>query len=134
VAIGMFCGMIPGPFQMLSALLMSIPLRQNIPVALAVTFYTNPFTIVPIYLIAYGYGRLFVDGGDLPQGFAPDAWNPSALWEWMLSLGKPLAVGLVALALTLALLGYFAAIIAWRLHVVRAWRQRAAVRRAGRTP
>ena len=125
VAIGLFCGLIPGPIQMLSALLLAVPLRKNIPVALATTFYTNPFTIAPLYLIAYGYGRLFVHGSDLPQGAVPDAWNPSALWEWTLSLGKPLAVGLVALALTLALAGYVVAAIAWRLHVVRAWRKRA---------
>ena len=134
MAIGLFCGLIPGPFQMLAALLLCIPLRKNIPVALAVTFYTNPFTIVPLYLIAYGYGRLFIGGGDLPQGFVPDAWNPSALWEWSLSLGKPLAVGLCALAVTLAVLGYIAAALAWRLHVVRAWRRRAADRLAARTP
>jgi len=134
VAIGLFCGLIPGPFQMIGAFLLALPLRKNIPLALGVTFYTNPFTIVPLYVIAYGYGRLFVGGGDLPQGFMPDAWNPSALWQWTLSLGKPLAVGLVLLALTLALAGYVVAALAWRLHVVRAWRRRAADRRAARTP
>jgi uncharacterized protein (DUF2062 family) len=134
VAIGLFCGLIPGPFQMLGSLLLAIPLRKNIPIAFAVTFYTNPFTIVPLYVVAYEYGRLFVGGGDAPQGLVPDAWNLSSLWEWMLSLGKPLAVGLVALALTLAVVGYFGAALAWRLHVVRAWRRRAAGRRAARTP
>ena len=132
VAIGLFCGLIPGPLQMLGAFLLAVPLRKNIPLALGVTLYTNPFTIVPLYLIAYGYGRLFVGGGDAPR-FLPDAWSPSAVWEWSLSLGKPLALGLVLLALTLALVGYVAAALAWRLHVVRAWRQRAADRRAART-
>jgi uncharacterized protein (DUF2062 family) len=131
VAIGMFCGLIPGPVQMLSALILAIPLRKNIPLALGVTLYTNPFTIVPLYMISYGYGRLFVAGGDLPQGFMPDAWNPSALWEWTLSLGKPLALGLVLLALTLALAGYVIAALAWRLHVVRAWRRRGRERKGG---
>ena len=129
VAIGLFCGLIPGPLQMVSALALAIPLRKNIPLALVATFYTNPLTIVPIYLLAYGYGRLFVGGGEAPaQGLVPDAWDPSALWAWMLSLGKPLAIGVLALALTLAVLGYVAAALAWRLHVVRAWRRRAAAR------
>jgi hypothetical protein len=48
-----------------------------------------------------------------------------ALAEWMLALGKPLAVGLAALACTLALLGYFAVQLAWRAYVVAAWRARA---------
>jgi len=30
VAIGLFCGLIPGPLQMLGALLLAIPLRKNI--------------------------------------------------------------------------------------------------------
>ena len=47
-AIGLFAGLIPGPLQMLVALLLAVPLRKNIPVALVTTFYTNPFTIVPL--------------------------------------------------------------------------------------
>ena len=42
---------------MLAALLLAIPLRKNMPVALIVTLYTNPLTIVPLYVLAYGYGR-----------------------------------------------------------------------------
>ena len=126
VAIGLFSGLIPGPLQMVTALALAIPLRKNIPLALVATLYTNPLTIVPLYLLAYGYGRLFIGGGEAPaQGLVPDAWDYTALWEWMLSLGKPLAIGLVALALTLALLGYLVAALAWRLHVVRAWQRRA---------
>jgi hypothetical protein len=134
VAIGLFCGLIPGPFQMLGALLMAVPLRKNIPLALGVTFYTNPFTIVPLYVVAYEYGRLLVGDGAVPRHLVPDAWNLAALWEWTLSLGKPLAVGLPALALTLALAGYVVAALAWRLHVLRAWRRRAAARLAARMP
>jgi len=130
VAIGLFSGLVPGPLQMLSALALSIALRRNLPVALLLTFYTNPFTIVPLYLLAYGYGRLLLgeknearvepfemDWGDL-------AGSMGALLDWMLGLGKPLAVGLVALALSLALLGYFAAQLGWRAYVMLAWRRR----------
>ena len=49
------------------------------------------------------------------------AW---ALADWTLSLGKPLAIGLVALALTLAAAGYCAVQIAWRAYVTLAWRTR----------
>jgi uncharacterized protein (DUF2062 family) len=44
VAVGMFCGLVPGPLQMLTAALLAIPLRVNLPVALLTTLYTNPFT------------------------------------------------------------------------------------------
>lgn len=137
VAIGLFCGLIPGPLQMLSAVILAVPLRKNIPVALVVTLYTNPLTIVPLYLLAYGYGKLLLgmrDRGGVIQPFQAD-WTDifgtlHAMWLWALSLGKPLAVGLVALALTLAAVGYAAVELGWRAYVVAAWRARA--RRRGR--
>lgn len=126
VAIGLFSGLVPGPFQMITAALLAIVLRMNLPVGLVTTFYTNPFTIGPLYLIAYAYGKALV--GDENAGFskAPEIeWSGIADWtramlDWMLSLGKPLAVGLVALALTLALAGYAAVQLAWRAYVVLA--------------
>lgn len=136
VAIGLFAGLVPGPLQMLTALLLAIPLRKNLPVALLVTLYTNPFTIVPLYVIAYGYGRLLLPGEQAPltPPFEMDWVNfgdsMRALGDWMLALGKPLALGLVALALTLALAGYLAVQIGWRAWVASAWRARARRRRA----
>jgi uncharacterized protein (DUF2062 family) len=131
VAIGLFAGLVPGPLQMLAALLLAIPLRRNLPVALLVTLYTNPFTIVPLYLLAYAYGSLLL-GHDKSQPqiahFEMD-WSHIGdsmvrLMDWTLALGKPLGVGLVALGITLALVGYVATRLAWRIYVVHAWRAR----------
>lgn len=119
-AIGLFSGMVPGPFQMLVALLLAVPLRQNIPVALATTFYTNPLTIVPLYVLAYAYGH-FLMGTRAPNVHIDPLHTH---WTEVLALGKPLALGLLALALTLAAVGYTVAVIAWRIYVVRAWRRR----------
>ena len=131
-AIGLFAGLVPGPLQMLIAALLAVPLKKNLPVALATTLYTNPFTIAPLYLLAYGYGRLLLGFGHHPGKVEPfefdwSHWIDSceALMHWMLALGKPLAVGLVALALTLAALGYAAVQLGWRAYVVLAWRARA---------
>lgn len=139
VAIGLFCGLIPGPVQMLCALLLAIPLRRNIPVALVVTFYTNPFTIVPLYLLAYAYGNLLLgmNAGHAPLATFEWDWTDfgaslQSMWHWMMSLGKPLAVGVVALACTLAVLGYFATDLAWRAYVIAAWRARARRRKEGK--
>jgi hypothetical protein len=120
VAIGLFAGLVPGPFQMLVALLIAVPLRKNIPIALVTTFYTNPFTIVPLYVLAYAYGDL------LMGTHAPDIRiDPLHMhWSELLALGRPLALGLLALALTLAAAGYAVVEIVWRIHVVRAWRRR----------
>jgi uncharacterized protein (DUF2062 family) len=137
VAIGLFAGLIPGPFQMLGALLLAVPLRRNIPVALAMTFYTNPFTIVPLYLLAFAYGRLLL-GERSGSRVEPFEWHwddllgsIEGLWRWVLGLGPPLGVGLVALALTLAALGYLGVDLGWRAYVVAAWRRRARRRREG---
>ena len=127
VAIGLFCGLIPGPVQMVSALLVAIPCRSNIPLAMVVTWYTNPFTIVPLYLVAYEVGRLVL-GTDPAMGVTaiPDwNWTLAAMWDWVISLGKPLVVGLVVLALGLAVSGYFITRLAWRVYVITAWRRRA---------
>ena len=134
VAVGMFSGLIPGPLQMLTAALLAIPLRVNLPVALATTLYTNPFTIGPLYVLAYFIGR-FVSGGD-GAGLSPPPelqWTQLGAWiesmlQWSLTVGKPLAIGLVVLSLLLAALGYVFVQCAWRAHVVLAWRKRKQVR------
>jgi len=135
-AIGLAAGLVPGPLQMLTAALLAVPLKKNLPVALLTTLYTNPFTIVPLYLLAIAYGRLLLGAGNHPVAVEPYAWDWThwidslqALAHWTLSLGKPLAVGLPALALTLAAAGYCAVQLAWRVYVVLAWRARARHRR-----
>ena len=123
VAVGMLCGLIPGPLQMLGAALIAIPLGVNLPVALITTLYTNPLTIVPLYLFAYWLGSLVTgDGGKMaePPEFAWTEIGPwiHALADWSLALGKPLAIGLVLLAASLAALGWIAVQVAWRAWVV----------------
>jgi hypothetical protein len=136
VAIGLFAGLVPGPLQMLTVLVLAIPLRRNLPVALLMTFYTNPLTIVPLYLLAYGYGTLLLGGGNARPKIEPFEmdWgnfldSMGRMLDWMLSLGEPLLVGLVALAVTLAALGYAAVQLGWRVYVVLAWRARRERRR-----
>ena len=131
VAIGLFAGLIPGPFQMLFALALAVPLKKNVPIALALTFYTNPFTIVPIYLLAYGLGRFVLGMEGIVTQVQPFEWSWSdlsgsihGLGAWMMSLGTPLAVGLATLAVILAAVGYGVVELGWRIHVVRAWRRR----------
>jgi uncharacterized protein len=136
VAIGLFSGLVPGPLQMLTALLLAVPLKKNLPVALIVTLYTNPFTIVPLYFLAYAYGRLLLPEGSYrapPEPFQFD-WadfggSMQAMGLWMVSLGKPLLAGLPALGITLAVLGYFAVDSLWRIYVIASWRARARRRR-----
>lgn len=128
VALGLFCGLVPGPLQMISAALLAIWLRVNLPVAIFTTFYTNPFTIVPLYLFAYQIGVWVLGEGDVadvrafPELHLHDWFDP--LWNWLLSLGKPILVGLPILALCLGVFGYLLVRLGWRLRVVWKWRHR----------
>jgi uncharacterized protein len=140
VAIGLFSGLVPGPLQMLTAALLAVPLKKNLPVALVLTLYTNPFTIAPLYLLAFTYGRFLMGASHHPVKVEPFSWDwahwldsTQALAHWTLSLGPPLAIGLVALAATLAAIGYAAVQVGWRIHVMLAWRARGR-RRAMRKP
>jgi len=130
VAVGLFCGLVPGPLQMLSAALVCVLLRVNLPLALITTLYSNPFTIVPLYMVAYAIGSLATNGSvggfvEPPalSGMDLGAWVV-ALIDWMSGLGKPLAVGLVLLASGLSVAGYFGVKAAWRIWLIRAWRRR----------
>lgn len=133
VAAGLFCGLIPGPFQMLGAALCAVAFRINLPLALFTTLYTNPLTIVPLYILAFGLGKLTTgDGGEFiaPPDYGAEgllAWV-RALADWMAHLGRPLAVGLVLLASGLSALGYLLTRPAWRLYLVNSWRQRQRMR------
>lgn len=137
VAVGMFCGLIPGPLQMISAAIVSVLFRVNLPVAVLTTLYTNPLTLVPIYAVAYKLGAFALDqNGSLSSGqlTMPDlSWNNwlPVMLDWLISLGKPFAVGLLLLAIILAIAGYFAVRVLWYVMVVWEWRRRAA-RRAKR--
>lgn len=141
VAVGLFCGLIPGPFQMLGAAICAVLFRINLPLALVTTLYTNPFTIVPLYLVAFALGRfvLGIFGHAAGQFVAPPGYGEAgsatlvdwlgALADWMLQLGAPLAIGLPLLAGLLAGGGYLVVRLAWRAWLVRAWRRRGVRRR-----
>jgi uncharacterized protein (DUF2062 family) len=130
VAVGMFCGLIPGPLQMLGAAICAVIFRVNLPVALLTTLYTNPFTIVPLYVVAFALGQWALPGEHGHFVVPPEpgaeglmAWA-HALIDWMIGLGAPLALGLVLLAAGLAVAGYFLVRLAWRIYLVQAWRLR----------
>ncbi len=122
VAAGMLCGLIPGPFQMLGGALLSLWMRWNAPVAMVVTFYTNPFTIIPIYILACRIGLALLPRGEMPPlaALTPPRFewlqfghSLAALGHWAVSLGWPLVVGLVALGIMLAIAGWLIVWFGW---------------------
>jgi uncharacterized protein (DUF2062 family) len=133
VAVGLLAGLIPGsnPVQFTAAALLAVAGRVNLPIAVVVTLYSNPFTIVPLYFCAFQLGKLALfHRGEAPASLVPDLsgkgfgeWIPAAL-EWMAHAGKPLLLGIPLLALLLAVVGYFVVDWTWRVSVRCAWASR----------
>lgn len=133
VAVGMFAGLIPGsnPVQFTAGALLAVALKVNLPIAVIVTLYSNPFTIVPLYYLAFKLGQwvLFSSHSELPtlptefSGIALLKHLPEA-FDWLISIGKPLLLGIPLLALILAAIGYFLTDWAWRAGVCWQWRAR----------
>ena len=133
VAVGLFAGLIPGsnPVQFLGAAVLSLGLKVNLPIAVLVTLYSNPFTIVPLYYGAFKLGQfaLLQEAAEFPsiaahlEGSGIRQWVPAAL-DWLATVGKPLLVGIPLLAIALAAIGYVVVDAAWRVRVRIEWRRR----------
>ncbi len=122
VFVGVFCALLPMPFQMLPALLLAVWLKCNLPLTIVVVWTTNPFTYVPVFYFTYRVGARLLDMPVAP----PDAVS----FAWLLEQMLPLWVGSLACGVTFGLLGMLATRLLWRLAVVRRWEQRRQLRRA----
>jgi uncharacterized protein len=118
IAIGLFCGLIPGPLQILGSILLCSWLRGNIIAAAVATFYTNPFTIVPLYALAFEIGSLVMPGSQALPPWNKDVSAFSALVEWVRAMGWPLVVGLPTMGLLFASWGYALTQILWLRPVI----------------
>ncbi|MBF0803982.1 MULTISPECIES: DUF2062 domain-containing protein [unclassified Neisseria] len=131
VAVGMFCGLMPGPTQMLTALIAAYFLRTNLPVAVFTTLYTNPITYMPLYYTAYKIGSALL-GVKAAATLEFPAWRSGNFltesWAWLIGAGKPLLVGVPILGSVLAVAGYLAVLTIWRLRTARLWQKRKARR------
>lgn len=136
IAVGIFFGLLVPVAQILLAALAALFLRANIPAAAGSTLITNPFTFAPVYYAAYHLGAWMLAVGGMPSGqvelvnTAAETATGLALWMDRLdSVGVPLALGLLTLAVVLSVVIYFAIHWTWRLRIVRAWQRRREQRR-----
>ena len=132
VALGLLCGLIPGPFQVTVTVLACAFFRANIVAGVVATFYTNPLTIVPLYIAAFYIGDRFIPGiHPLPPfadiGFGHPGWV-SALSEWVQALGWPLVIGLPVMGLWFAINGWWLTNYLWLRPVVARARRMKALR------
>ena len=115
VAAGLFCGLIPGPLQIPGTLGVCAWLRGNVVAGAVATFYTNPLTIMPLYVLAFHMGALVMPGEQTLPAWSPEggSFSVEAMGGWMQALGMPLLIGLPTLGLLLAALGYATVQLLW---------------------
>lgn len=117
VAIGLFCGMLPAPTQFASALVLAYVMRTQLPVAMFTTLYTNPLTIVPLYVMAYELGNIVLYGNIPKTELVFPVMEHVTYWHtlkfWLAKYGKPLLVGVPVMGLTLAVIGYALVHLFW---------------------
>jgi uncharacterized protein len=120
-AAGLAICFVPLPVHIPLALLVAVLARVNAPVILATVFLVNPFTVVPIYFLAYRLGALVL-------GYTPHRFRFHLSWDWLQyglgPLWKPFLVGCALSALICALLGWFALETLWRWRVRKRYRER----------
>lgn len=125
VAVGLFIAFMPIPFQMVPAAALAIMLRINLPLAVALVWVTNPFTMPPLFYLCYKVGAWIIGSVDHELAFA---WS----WEWfrkgLVKVWEPFLLGCSVVGLVSALAGYFGTRALWRWHVITQWERRKKLR------
>ena len=100
---------------------LAIPLRVNLPLSVATVWITNPFTMPPIFYMAYLIGVKVL--GTPERQFAFEL-----SWHWVLesveTIGPAFLVGCAICSVFFGLLGYFGLNYIWRWSTVKAWKIR----------
>ena len=115
-ALGLFVAFMPFPGHTLTAALLALALRINIPVAAVTTWVSNPATMVPMYYFAYQLGSKLLRMELQPFGF-----EMSIDWvtNTFVNIWQPMLLGSVLLGSVTALLGFIALDGLWRWSVSR---------------
>ncbi|HVL57669.1 MAG TPA: DUF2062 domain-containing protein [Burkholderiaceae bacterium] len=125
VAIGFFFGILTPVAQIFFSAIAAVFLRGNLAVAAVSTLITNPFTFPIVYYIAFLLGS-FITGdraGEKDLELSEEAYAQAlevtgvipTLLQWVTSIGAPLAIGVVSLAIIASVSGYLMVQTAWRL-------------------
>jgi len=119
--VGLLIAFVPVPFQMLLAASMAIAVHVNIPISVALVWFTNPLTMAPLFYSAYKVGQWILGLPDHPFQF-------EVSWNWLLHglhhIWQPFLLGCLVMGLASGVLGYVFVRFAWRFLVIHKWRSR----------
>lgn len=117
--VGFFVMYLPPLGHTVVAGALSIVLRVNLPISIALVWISNPITIPPMFYFAYVVGSWIL--GIPSVGFDPKFWLD---WHNWASIMAPLLLGSLICAIVCGALGYIAVQGLWRWKLVRQIRRR----------
>lgn len=130
VALGLIVGiflMIPG-LQIIGAALLALPCRANVPIAVAMTFLSNPATTPFILYLSIIVGNRFIHSAVDVGTVMTMINNGASLAEWaawLASAAAPaLVVGLFVISVVTAAVGYLMSSCIWRAWISHKWNLR----------
>jgi uncharacterized protein len=122
---GMFIAFLPLPGQMLLAILAAFVLRVNLPLAVAATWLTNPFTFPAIAWFAYIVGAWCTGQTGEPPTISLDT-GLGGLLDLLGHVGKPFLIGSLVCAVSAAVIANLLVRGGWRLYLWQRMRVRVA--------
>lgn len=124
--VGLFCALLPIPFQMVLAAFGAWLLRCNLPLSIGLVWLTNPLTMPIIF---YGNYRLGAWLLNTPARHVPDRISTHWVAEQMMDILPILLFGSVVSAIVAGLASNVIVRLLWRWQVSRSWKRRARRRR-----
>ncbi|MBU1191040.1 MAG: DUF2062 domain-containing protein [Gammaproteobacteria bacterium] len=115
VAVGLFCALLPLPFQMIIAAGFAIWWRVNLPISVALVWLTNPLTMPPVWYATYRLGALMLN---LPPRELNFELSVHSMILNMQGVWKPLLLGSVVSGVVLAIVGFLLVRLAWRISII----------------
>ena len=135
VYIGVLSAFFPLPGQMLLALIGALIFRANVPMALGLTWITNPLTTLPIFYAGYYIGAKIMDVpmislriigrmiSDFSLWILSDGANPFITYKGTVSI-TAFCVGLMILAIISSIICGLTFKAIWRYKTIISWQKR----------
>jgi hypothetical protein len=135
VYIGVLSAFFPLPGQMLLALIGSLIFRANVPMALGLTWITNPLTTLPVFYAGYYVGAKIIDVpmisfrligrmiADFSLWVLSDGANPFITYKGTVSIAA-FCLGLTILAIFTSIVCGLTFKAIWRYKTVASWQKR----------
>lgn len=131
VSVALFWGLVvaflPIPGQMAVASVAALYFRCNLPIAIALTWITNPFTAPFFFYFAYAIGRFCLHIDPIVFTSPPEfsiSWITHELSKLWYPLILPVVFGSLVIGIGSGTVSYFSMQIFWRWNVNRNWKLR----------